>query len=120
MDVTTDIYPSDTNPADIDIIGNIALHHAACPPHQNTLCGEKYIERVQKLLEQYPDGALTKNQFDRIPLHYSLDCSSPCYQIVRLLVNAYPRGIWETDVDNISPCKYRSISFYLSFNCYFR
>jgi hypothetical protein len=51
-------YGPPPKPDDIDLFGNIALHHAVAPDQPD-------IHLIADLIEQYPDGAKHKNQFGR-------------------------------------------------------
>ncbi len=103
------ISQSQSHEDDIDLFGNVDLHHAACPPHSflSSVSAEKdHLEEFKKVLKNHPDDVKTKNQFGKIPLHYALDSIHPSIEIVSLLVQAYPHGVTELDSDELTPCMY--------------
>lgn len=84
------------SPKEIDLYGNIQLHHSVSHNCPN-------INRVKGLLEEFPDGAQQKNQFGRIPLHYVLDRAKISLAAAKLLLKAYPEGVSIEDKEGNTP-----------------
>mmetsp|Transcript_1924 Transcript_1924/g.3419 ORF Transcript_1924/g.3419 Transcript_1924/m.3419 type:complete len:243 (+) Transcript_1924:134-862(+) len=84
------------SPKEIDLYGNIQLHHSVSHNCPN-------INRVKGLLEEFPDGAQQKNQFGRIPLHYVLDRAKISLKAAKLLLKAYPAGVTIEDNEGNTP-----------------
>jgi hypothetical protein len=83
-------------PNEIDLYGNIQLHHSVS--HSNP---DESL--VKSLLEQYPEGAEKKNQFGRIPLHYVLDRGVTSISVTKMLLKSFPGGACVEDNEGNTP-----------------
>lgn len=81
---------------DLDWFGNTTLHHCFAN-------NEIVMPSVCKVLDKFPEYALVKNQFGRIPLHYALDRIKVNINGVKKLIEIYPEGVRERDNDNKTP-----------------
>lgn len=81
----------------IDWYGNESLH--------NCFSGREAIDldRINKIIELYPDMPYKRNQDGRIPLHFALDQSKPSYSGIEILLKHYPAGVTEEDNSGITP-----------------
>lgn len=83
-------------PAEIDLYGNIQLHHSVSHTAPD-------VSKVKKLLMEFPGGAEAQNQFGRIPLHYVLDRATTSLPVVKLLVMSFPDGACVEDNEGNTP-----------------
>ena len=86
----------DPPPTEIDLYGNIQLHHSVSRTNPD-------LSRLESLLQEHPNGAQKKNQFGRIPLHYVFDRAKPSLPAAKMLVKAYPEGVSVEDNDGNTP-----------------
>lgn len=87
---------ADVEISDLDWFGNTTLHHCFAN-------NEIVMPSVCKVLEKFPEYALVKNQFGRIPLHYALDRIKVNINGVKKLIEAHPDGVRERDNDGKTP-----------------
>ncbi len=80
----------------VDWYGNTTLHHCFANSVVDTLI-------VKTLLLEHPEFVGMKNQFGRLPLHYALDRIRVNIDGISLLIDSYPEGVSERDVNGIRP-----------------
>jgi hypothetical protein len=81
----------------VDWYGNESLH--------NCFSGRESIDidKINKIIELYPDMPYKRNQDGRIPLHFALDQSNPNYIGIEILLKHYPVGVTEEDNSGDTP-----------------
>ena len=81
---------------EIDWYGNTTLHHAFAKDDVD-------LRVIEKVLERFPEYASSRNQFNRIPLHYAVDRIKSNTEAVKLLLKFYAAGVSVKDVDGKTP-----------------
>lgn len=93
-----------------DWYGNTRLHNLIGSVEYNS---PGCIAMVESLALENPQSLSSKNQFNRLPVHYALDRLSGKLniEVITFLVNSYPQGVTEEDNEGKTAydlCKYWS------------
>lgn len=92
-----------TSSTSLDVFGNNELHRAiisyvtwrpsGCERGSERFDKATRIAEITRILRQEPSCVSMQNQFGCVPLHYALDVAKPSKTVIRLLINAFPKGV---------------------------